>query len=325
MKHRLTILAAGLVALTIVACVPTTEEVQEAQSVTRTGAETRSTANVPSTVPNRPREASRSAESTSYQRYYRTVQNRLVGQGMLRTDGGQSDAPMTADELAENFERIALFNEYSVSGGRFVQQQTASHLRRWEQPVRIQAHFGDSVAPAQESIDRAELNSFVSRLARITRHPIRTVSSGGNFHVLYINRDEQATIGDLVETLVPGVSNHTIAELEHLSRFTFCTVFAFSETGGRPVYVNAVAIIREEHPDLLRRSCVHEEVAQGLGLPNDSPAARPSIFNDDEEFAFLTPHDEMLLRILYDRRLTPGLEPLQARPIVRQIVDEMME
>ena len=25
-----------------------------------------------------------------------------------------------------------------------------------------------------------------------------------------------------------------------------------------------------------------------MGLPNDSPDARPSIFNDDEEFALLT-------------------------------------
>jgi hypothetical protein len=44
-------------------------------------------------------------------------------------------------------------------------------------------------------------------------------------------------------------------------------------------------VIRAEHPDLLRLSCLHEEIAQGLGLPNDSPRARPSIFNDDEEFA----------------------------------------
>ncbi len=40
------------------------------------------------------------------------------------------------------------------------------------------------------------------------------------------------------------------------------------------------------------------EIAQGLGLPNDSPTARPTIFNDDEEFALLTRQDEMMLRML---------------------------
>jgi hypothetical protein len=131
------------------------------------------------------------------------------------------------------------------------------------------------------------------------------VDSGGNFHVLYINRDTQRQVGDLVRSLVPGISAVTVSEMERLPRFTFCSVYAFSEAGGGSTYVAAIAIIRDEHPPLLRRSCVHEEVAQGLGLPNDSPAARPSIFNDDEEFALLTRHDELLLRILYDRRLTP--------------------
>jgi hypothetical protein len=69
---------------------------------------------------------------------------------------------------------------------------------------------------------------------------------------------------------------------------------------------------------------VHEEIAQGLGLPNDSPAARPSIFNDDEEFALLTRHDELLLRILYDRRLRPGMLPDDARPIVTEIAEELI-
>ena len=74
----------------------------------------------------------------------------------------------------------------------------------------------------------------------------------------------------------------------------------------------------------MRRSCVHEEVAQGLGLPNDNPAARPSIFNDDEEFALLTDHDELLLRILYDDRLAPGATAEDAAPMIRQIAEELV-
>ena len=70
----------------------------------------------------------------------------------------------------------------------------------------------------------------------------------------------------------------------------------------------------------MRRSCVHEELAQGLGLANDSPYARPSIFNDDDEFALLTAHDEILLRLLYHPDLTPGMTPDQARPIVARIL-----
>ncbi|MEL6700412.1 MAG: DUF2927 domain-containing protein, partial [Pseudomonadota bacterium] len=51
---------------------------------------------------------------------------------------------------------------------------------------------------------------------------------------------------------------------------------------------------------------------------------RPSIFNDDEEFALLTTHDEALLRILYDPRLRRGMTERTARPIVAQIATEVV-
>ena len=85
-----------------------------------------------------------------------------------------------------------------------------------------------------------------------------------------------------------------------------------------------MAVIRAELPPLLRTSCIHEELAQGMGLANDSPGARPSIFNDDEEFALLTRHDELLLRILYDPRLRPGMSEAEAAPIVRRIATELL-
>ena len=44
--------------------------------------------------------------------------------------------------------------------------------------------------------------------------------------------------------------------------------------------------------------------------------ARPSIFNDDEEFALLTGMDEAMLRILYNPLLVPGMTEAEARPIV---------
>ncbi len=57
-----------------------------------------------------------------------------------------------------------------------------------------------------------------------------------------------------------------------------------------------------------------KKLPKGLGLANDSPAARPSIFNDDEEFATLTPQDEQMLRMLYNPALRPGMTISEARP-----------
>ena len=108
----------------------------------------------------------------------------------------------------------------------------------------------------------------------------------------------------------------------NLPRDIHCLVVAFAAAPGSASYGRAVALIRAEHPGLMRSSCIHEELAQGLGLANDSPAARPSIFNDDDEFALLTTHDAHLLGMLYDRRLQTGMTLQSARPTVRTLAAE---
>jgi len=267
--------------------------------------------------------ASPSAESIAFATYYANVEERLLADGLLRTDGGGPDSPVTATLLAQNFERIALFDEYALTGGQFVARETPSVLRRWSAPVRLQAHFGPSSSPIDRSRERAYLTTYARQLADSTGHPIATTNSGGNFHVFYLSRDEQLNADALLRAAVPGIGPDTIREITRLPRFIFCSVYAFPDAEAEATYIAAIAIIRTEHPELLRRSCVHEEVAQGLGLPNDSPAARPSIFNDDEEFALLTDHDRLLLRMLYDRRLTPGASADEARPVIREIAEEL--
>ncbi len=133
------------------------------------------------------------------------------------------------------------------------------------------------------------------------------------FVILLLTEDERRSLGPRLEQLVPGIPASDVDLIRDLDRQNYCTVFAYSR-GNSAVYARAVALVRAELPPMLRKSCFHEELAQGLGLSNDSPNVRPSIFNDDEEFALLTRHDELLLQILYDRRLRPGMTESEARP-----------
>ncbi|MEY4696786.1 MAG: hypothetical protein RIT14_1214, partial [Pseudomonadota bacterium] len=130
-------------------------------------------------------------------------------------------------------------------------------------------------------------------------------------------------LGPQIRRVLPGLSTAEVAAITDMPRATYCLVYALSDGAGS-AYTRAFAVIRAEHPDLLRLSCLHEEIAQGLGLANDSPTARPSIFNDDEEFALLTRHDELLLRILYDPALRPGMTEDQARPIIRTLARQVL-
>lgn len=267
----------------------------------------------------------RSELSQFYVSSFSRLQEDFLVKGLLRTDGGGVDVTFDADDLAENFMKIAFFAEFSMVNGRLVAEEVAFPMRRWKDPVVINVVLGETLTESQQRGDQAEVKRFASRLERVTGHPIRTGSRGAaNLHVLILNEDERRAAGPLIRELVPDISNADIRALTQITKNDLCIAQSYSEGSASKYISRALVIIRDEHPDLLRKSCIHEEIAQSLGLSNDSDAARPSIFNDDEEFGLLTTHDEYLLRILYDPRLTPGMDAQIARPIVEQIARELM-
>lgn len=274
-------------------------------------------------APPPPSEQPPSAESEQLALYYGRLQEDLLAQGLLRGDGGGPDTPFTDNILARNFVRIALFDEYVTDGDFLRPQATLSKLRRWDNPVRIGVEFGASVSPDQREADLTSVGNYATRLARVTDHPIRLSNANPNFHVMVLSEDDRPDFADRIREIVPGIATSSLNAMINLPRDQLCIVVAFSQ-GDSSSYSKAIAIVRAEHPPLLRLSCFHEELAQGLGLANDSPQARPSIFNDDEEFGLLTTHDEFLLRILYDPRLSAGMMPAEAAPIARQIARELL-
>jgi len=264
-----------------------------------------------------------SAESAVLAAYYLRLQDRLLAQGLIRTDGGGPDTPFTDQMLAQNFVRIALFDEYVAHGGTLRAQTTISRLRRWEQPIRIAVEFGASVPRAQRLKDFAAIENFADRLSALTGVQIRQSGYNPNYVVLVLNELDRQGYETRLREILPGIEDNAIRAVIDLPKDQLCIVIGtFGADGVR--YDKAVALIRGEHPDLLRLSCIHEELAQGMGLANDSPRARPSIFNDDEEFGLLTTQDELMLKMLYDPRLTPGMTAAEAAPIARVIAKELM-
>lgn len=267
--------------------------------------------------------APQSPASRAASEYYAAVQKQLLAQGLLRTDGGGPDTPFDDRMLTENFLRIALFDEYQRTSLGPVAQETESRLRRWDVPVRVGLRFGDSVPADRRASDTARMASYLARLAAITGHPIALDDHKPNYFVYFVNEDERKALGPTVAAAMPSFNAAEIADITGMPRETYCLVSVVTAPGSS-AYHRAFAVIRAEHPDLLRLSCLHEELAQGLGLANDSPRARPSIFNDDEEFALLTGQDEQMLRMLYNPALRPGMTLAEARPIATQLARTLL-
>lgn len=265
-----------------------------------------------------PSDATRAARD-----YYARVEANYVGQDLLRTDAGGSDTPFTARDLTENFLRIAFFDEFAESDGRLVARAVENRLHRWDGPVRVNVEFGASVPADQRAADRAAVAGYVTRLAGLSGLPIRMSAFLPNHTVMILNSDERAGAAARIAALAPGTGGAAVRSVTEMPAETYCTVFAFTPRGSA-TYISALTVIRGELPDRMRLACIHEELAQSLGLVNDYPRARPSIFNDNEEFALLTRQDEMMLKMLYDPRLTPGMTLAEARPIVEAMAAELV-
>ncbi|MEL7099593.1 MAG: DUF2927 domain-containing protein [Pseudomonadota bacterium] len=258
-----------------------------------------------------------SEQSARLRAYLASVQSTQLTQGLLRQDGGGVDTPFTADMLARNFRSIAFFSEYGGSVG------VSGRLRRYEQPVRMKVIHGAALPPSERAQATRDVTDYAARLSRITGHPI-SVGGKPNFLVYFVSEDERRqTILDTAPQIL-GLEPRNLNPILNISEDIYCAVISYRSQDNRLAYGASVAVIRTENPDLLRLSCIHEELAQGLGLANDSPEARPSIFNDDDEFALLTRHDELLLQLLYDDRLKTGMTLPEAEPVVRILAREAM-
>ena len=273
----------------------------------------------PPAAPPRP-----SARSEALAQGYLRLQSRLLAQNLLRGDGGGADTPFTAEQLARDFIRIALFDEYSDDSDFRRPQATETQLRRWTRPIRMRIVHDPLTPQGQRQADETSVSTYAARLSRLTGVPITLVAQDApaNYHVLFLGEDARRDYGAEMRRLIPNIPESTLRAFLNLPQDQLCLVIGTFQPGASR-YETAVALIRAEHPSLMRVACIHEELAQGMGLANDSPAARPSIFNDDEEFARLTVHDELLLKMLYDPRLRPGMTAIEAAPIARRIAIEL--
>ncbi|MDD9717995.1 DUF2927 domain-containing protein [Dinoroseobacter sp. PD6] len=250
--------------------------------------------------------------------YYATLEAQFLAQGKMKTARHVPNAPMDPVSLQRDFVHIALHKEYG-SGLSASGSKTAKPLLRWETPVRVQVQFGPNVPKSNRAKDVRTISTYVNTLARATRHPITLNPHKPNFHVLVVTEAERKSLAKTLPKLIPGIAASTVNSIARMRPNHLCMVVAEPHGDRRKGFRRAVAIVRAEHPDRMRVSCIQEELAQGLGLSNDHKEVWPSIFNDDQEFALLTKRDEKLLGMLYDPRLRSGMKIDEVAPYLHAV------
>lgn len=248
---------------------------------------------------------------------YRMLLADYEAAGRLRTELAPEDAPFDNAALIRNFERIAFHTEFAPSEGALVAREAPVRLFRWIGPLRWRLD-GD----AATAEDRATMLALMARIERLTGLDVAEASAEEEPTLLILVATERYRRGfvEMMDRSELSDRMRLVREWARDDRFPCVGQVGRAEGAG---VTRGLIVVKAETRGLLRRSCLHEETVQSLGLLNDDPGVRPSIFNDDQEFALLTRHDEYLLRILYDPRLSPGMSAARGMPIVRRIVEDI--
>lgn len=253
--------------------------------------------------------------------YFDAQRQSLEAKGLLKTDRAAPDVPVTPEILTNHFMRLAFGGEYTLVDGRYaaLPANTGTALRRWPGPVRYR------VSGRATSQDSLMVGDMASRLSRSTGLDIAPAPDGttADLDIRILDRDTR-------EIIVESFERTRLGELARAWASTPewpCASEFYSRPAGDPDahdIIFATVYIRDELSGIVRQACIEEEFAQVLGLARDDRSVRPSIFNDDDEYALLTYHDAILLGILYNPALEPGMTPDEALPVVRRIARDML-
>jgi hypothetical protein len=215
-------------------------------------------------------------------------------------------AAETDYELIRDFDVIALQREYA-----YVENPT---VMKWERPIRF--HVGrDAPVGAAET---AFLAAHFDDLSALTG--IAFSAAGGmadaNFRVLFVHKRDLA-----------GTARRFFAGddkvIDFVAEHANCLALYGQDGGGALATVTVLIPVDGKTPRQLRR-CILEETTQSMGLVNDAPDVGYSLFNSkggvvDE----VTPHDRILLRLLYHPRIRAGMGRAEALRIAREVLPEL--
>lgn len=212
----------------------------------------------------------------------------------------------TPDQLVDAFVELALKSGYS---------SRETPVRKWISPIRYQVvhRVGD------RSLHEHLVVTHLWHLAQITDLDIAPASSPGEANFLIVMSSDEQLDADAL-AFAGGDKD---GRREPFYRDSMCLASLRADRSG--AIVRATALIPVDrargHGELV--ACVVEELTHMLGVSNDTGQPLPSIFHHGTVRSFLTGLDYLVLKMLYDPRVRPGMKAPALRPLLWRIAVEL--
>lgn len=210
----------------------------------------------------------------------------------------------TDAEIIDGFSKIAF-------GAEFRADQRVDRIRKYDFPVRV---FVDSRA---EPDRRDQLTAIVEDIrARIKNLDIEITPTRVDANMivtLLYDRDLESTIRTIYGA-------ERARNIERSLRPQCLAGFAKDES--YRIMRSEVLLVVDEG-EFVFYDCAYEEILQALGPINDDRTVSWSMFNDDVSMGFFDIYDQILLNLVYDPRIMPGMTKEEALALVPQILPEV--
>ncbi|WP_319530976.1 DUF2927 domain-containing protein [uncultured Cohaesibacter sp.] len=214
----------------------------------------------------------------------------------------------TRPALANNFqdsEVIAGFNK-TVFGAEIKSLSWGSQtnrVKKYVTPVKVWIDNRSKLNRLKTV--RGFVTDLPSQISGLSLYLARTPKEA-NFRIYIVDAaDYQRTVQDEVfhdsQMDVPGQ----------------CIVRVLSRRSG--ILRSDAVIVSDQGLSLFRR-CMVEEILQGLGPVNDDKSLNHSVFNDLTTFDYFTRYDRLILNMLYNPSVKPGMTQRQVNPMVGNLL-----
>lgn len=215
----------------------------------------------------------------------------------------------TDQDLIDGFVRTVFGAEYEAPADALLV------VKKFTRPIRIRVEaIPSDTFPEAQARQRARDAERIIRLlaARVPNANIAIVDrlSRANVLVAITDRRHYMSVGDVLLRGNAGFMRNT----------TCAGVPAWF-----PNYAmeRAVTIIPGDLDSRQFASCVSEETLQVLGPVNDDDTLEFSTFNDRNDLGGFPLFDQMILNMLYDRRIRPGMTEAQVRAVLPAIIRDV--
>lgn len=216
-----------------------------------------------------------------------------------------------ADTLPDAERLLALFDAL-VFGTDDPLTPAPERLGKWTGPIRLKL-IGDGSIAFREAV-----GGYAAQLSTVTGLAVDSVprtASDQNAIVRFTDGHHMFNAGIKYEP-----DRDILSRVVERAAGT-CYFLTYDWDDASIIY--GVVIVNGDQPPERVGRCVLESLVRVLGLRNGGTGASPSIFEDGDGPAALSPLDEALLRILYDPRLDVGLPREQALARARAVIGEL--